>query len=98
MEHVTICFTHGVRDIISYCEFIEKICPILAKSGVGKYLGDDMAIDGGDAEAIFSCQSSQTLFDIISGYLEPLPFMRGAKVTFVFGELDSDAHREVFFI
>jgi hypothetical protein len=98
MEHVIIYFTHGIRDIIPYSEFIEKVRPILDENEIGKYLGDDMAIDGGDAEGVFSCQSAQTLFDLIRVDLETLSFMRNAKVTFVFGELDSGAHQKEFFI
>lgn len=98
MEHVIIYFKHDIQDIIPYCEFIEKIRQILEKNKVGEYIGDDMAIDGGDAEGIFSGQSAQNIFDIIRGDLELLPFMRGAKVTFVFGALDSDAPRKEFII
>ncbi|OHX21402.1 hypothetical protein [Chromobacterium sphagni] len=98
MEHVIINFKHGIRDIIPYSEFIDKLRPILERNGAGEYLGDDMAIDGGDAEAVFSCHSAQTLYGIILGDLELLPFMRGAKVTFVFGALDLDVPQEEFFM
>ncbi|MBW7566682.1 hypothetical protein KIF53_12075 [Chromobacterium subtsugae] len=98
MEHVIIYFTHSIRDIIPYSDFINKLRPILEKNGVREYLGDDMAIDGGDAEAVFSCHSAQTLYDSIQGDLELLPFMRGAKVTFFFGALDLDVPQEEFFI
>lgn len=98
MEHVTIYFRHGIRDVIPYSKFIQKVRPILEQGRIGVYLGDDMAIDGGDAEGVFSCASARTLFDIIRADLDELPFMRGAKVVFVFGEQDSDAAREEFYI
>jgi len=98
MEHLTIYFTHDIRDILPYSDFIAKVRPVIEANGVGEYLGDDMAIDGGDAEGVFACQSARALFEFIRPQLSQLAFMKGAKVTLVFGALDSDADREEFYI
>ena len=98
MEHLVIYFRHGIRDIIPYSEFISKYRNSMVECGIGEYLGDDMAIDGGDAEGVFAGPSSKELFAFIRQDLCALPFMKGAKVTLVFGELDENSHREEFFI
>ena len=98
MEHLTIYFTHDIRDILPYSDFIAKVRPVIETEGIGEYLGDDMAIDGGDATGIFVCHSARVLFDTIGPELRKLPFMKGAKITFIFGALDSDARREEFYI
>lgn len=98
MEHLVIYFNHGIQDIIPYSEFIMRIRPSLEQGDIGEYLGDDMAIDGGDAEAVFRCQSARELFEFLRENLKRLPFMVGAKVTFVFGEMESEAPKEEFHI
>lgn len=98
MEHVVIYFMHGIRDIIPYSDFILKQRNVMAESGLGEYLGDDMAIDGGDAEGIFAGPSATKLFEFMKQDLYALPFMKGAKVTLVFGELDEGNPSEEFFI
>ena len=60
----------------------------MAESGIGEYLGDDIAIDGGDAEGVFAGPSSKAIFAFIRQDMCAWPFMNGAKVTFVFGELE----------
>lgn len=98
MEHLVIYFYHNIGDIVPYCDFVRKIRPELEINGLGQYLGDDMAIDGGDAEAIFSCISAKELFEFLKEDIAKLQFMRGAKVTFVFGELDAEAKEESIYL
>ena len=57
-----------------------------------------MAIDGGDAEAVFSCENSIELFEYLKAGLVALPFMRGAKITLTFGELETKAPEKEFYI
>lgn len=96
MEHLVIYFKHGIRDIIPYSEFIERVRSRLSENALGEYLGDDMAIDGGDAEGIFSCTSAAALFNHLRNDLCLLSFMKGAKITFVFGCLGTGAPQEEF--
>lgn len=98
MEHLVINFKHGIRDIIPFTEFIIKYRGALAENETGEYLGDDMAIDGGDAEGVFAGPSCRKLFDFIKQDLCALPFIKGAKVTLVFGELDANSSTEEFFV
>jgi hypothetical protein len=98
VEHLVIYFKHGIQDIVPYSDFISKYRISMAASGVGEYLGDDMAIDGGDAEGVFAGPSSKKLFEFIKQDLCALSFMRGAKVTLVFGDLDEGSLKEDFFI
>ena len=96
MEHLVIYFRHEIRDIIPYSEFISKYRKAMTECGIGEYLGDDMAIDGGDAEGVFAASSSEKLFEFIKKDLCALPFMKGAKVTLVFGELDESSAKEEY--
>ena len=98
MEHLVIEFKHDIKDLIPYCKFIERIKNDLLTKNIEKYLGDDMAIDGGDAEAIFSCQNAKLFFEKIKSELVAQSFMSGAKVSLVFGELESNAKIEVHFL
>ena len=98
MEHLTIYFTHGIKDIIPYSDFITSVRSIIEEKNLGEYLEDDMAIDGGDAEVVFSCPNAENLFQFIKEDLTKLSCMKGAKVTFVFGELDSNASVQQFYL
>ncbi len=98
MEHLTIYFKHGIKDVIPYSDFIASIRLIIEEKNLGEYLEDDMAIDGGDAEVVFSCQNAESLFEFIKTDLTKLACMKGAKVTFVFGELDSNAPIQQFYL
>jgi hypothetical protein len=91
VEHLVLDFKHDIRDVIPYSNFIQEIRPVLSETRTGEYLGDDMAIDGGDAEAVFSSADARALFTLLEPRLKMLPFMRAARVTLVFGELDSGA-------
>lgn len=91
MQHLIINFTHQIQDVIPFCQFIEGIRPVLSEAKIGHYVGDDMAIDGGDAEAIFSGADARSLLSFLEPHLRKLPFLRNAQVTLVFGALDSGA-------
>lgn len=96
MQHLIIEFRHQIGDVIPYCELIKKLRRQLEDSGVGSYVGDDMAIDGGDAEATFVGSNARKLLEFMAPQLEALPFMNGAKVTLVFGPLESGAEECTF--
>ncbi len=98
MEHLTIYFKHGIRDVIPYTDFIMEAKVKIAELGLGEYLGDDMAIDGGDAEATFSSANASELFDYLKSGLTALQFMQGAKITFTYGELESGAPEKEFYL
>ncbi|MBX7223984.1 MAG: hypothetical protein K1Y36_28975 [Blastocatellia bacterium] len=91
MQHLIIEFNHQIEDVIPYCEFIQKLKPHLEDSDVGHYLGDDMALDGGDAEVVFECRDAKKLFEFVTPLLKTLPFMTQAKATLIFGPLGSKA-------
>ena len=69
---------------------------ILSESQSGEYVEDDMAIDGGDAEAVLRGPSADALFSDIVPVLKELSFMRGAKVTLIYGAFDSGAPAATF--
>jgi hypothetical protein len=69
---------------------------MLADTGVGEFVGDDMAIDGGDAEAVFRGADADLLYATISPVLKELPFMRNAKVTLIYGSLNAGAPEKTF--
>ena len=93
-QHLVLYFRHDIRDIVPYCEFIEEIRPILEKAQLGEYLGDDMAIDGGDAEATFVGPDVNALYEFLLSRLAKLDFLHGAKVKLVFGPVDTDCESE----
>jgi hypothetical protein len=94
IQHLVLYFEHDIRDIIPYSEFIQEIRPILEKADLGEYLWDDMAIDGGDAEATFSAPDATALYEFLLPRLSKLKFLRGAKVRLIFGPIDGDAAYE----
>ena len=96
MEHLSIHFRHDIKAIIPFSEFVQKARVEIEGRSLGQYLGDDMAIDGGDAEAIFSCRDARSLFDYLADDLSKLSFMAGATVQFIFGEPDSNAPRDEY--
>jgi hypothetical protein len=98
MEHLILQFEHDIRDLIPYSEFVQAVRPDLAQKNLGEYLGDDMAIDGGDAVATFASPDVHSLFDYLVPLMRELPFLREARITFVFGPLESDAKREQFIL
>lgn len=91
MEHLRIHFRHDLQAIQPYCEFVERTRRRLADNGLGEYLGDDMAIDGGDAEALFACPDARALFAFLHEDLKALDFMAGATIQLIHGALASDA-------
>jgi hypothetical protein len=91
VENVVLYFKHGIQDIIPYSNAVGRFRKILSESQAGEYVEDDMAIDGGDAEALFRGPSADAIFENIAPVLKELPFMRGAKVTLVYGALGSGA-------
>ena len=96
MEHLRIYFRHDLQAIQPYCEFVERTRCRLADYCLGEYLGDDMAIDGGDAEALFACPDARALFAFLHEDLKALDFMAGATIQLIHGALTSDAVVEEF--
>jgi hypothetical protein len=91
MQHLIFAFEHRIEDIIPYSEFVQKLRPLLHANKLGSYVGDDMAIDGRDAEAVFAGDDVQALFAFVAPRLKQLPFMRDATATLVLGALDCGA-------
>jgi hypothetical protein len=94
MEHLVLLFRHNIRDVIPYCQFIERVKPQLNEKQLGEYIGDDMAIDGGDAEAVFASSNVRALYEFLAPQLRQLPFMREAQVKLIFGPLEGDAAQQ----
>lgn len=93
MQHLIIFFEHKLQDIIPWCEFVQRMNPLLADLHKGEFAGDDMAIDGGDCEAVFRGPDADALFDFLRPHLLGLPFLTtaGTRVELVYGELESSA-------
>lgn len=96
MQHVVLYFRHDIRDIIPFHDAVGQLRRLVSDTEIGEYLGDDMAIDGGDAEAVFSGADADLLYQTISPVLKELPFLQGAKVTLVYGPLNSGATERTF--
>lgn len=93
MQHVVVYFEHGIQDLIPWCELIQRLKPELAGNGTGEFVGDDMAIDGGDCEAVFCGVDADALFKFLRPHLVSLSFLNTAttRVELVYGELESSA-------
>lgn len=89
MQYLIFEFNYQIEDVIPFCEFIQKLKPKLQIHGIGSYLCDDMAIDGGNAEATFECRDAKKLFEFVAPLFKQLTFMSNAKATLVFGPLES---------
>ena len=96
MQHVILYFKHGIRDIVPYSDAVAHIRQLLADAGTGEYVEDDMAIDGGDAEAILRGPNANTLYETICPVLKKLPFLHGARVTLVYGSLGAGEREKSF--
>ncbi|NWE19815.1 hypothetical protein [Pseudomonas sp. P7548] len=98
MQHLILYFTHTIRDISPWCTFIENLQPQLASSGVGRFDSDDMAIDGGDCEAVFQGPDAKALFAFILAHIQGLAFLQKptTRVELVFGALDGTAKQHTF--
>ena len=96
MQHVVLYFRHDIRDIIPFCDAVKRLRQLLADTRTGEYVEDDMAIDGGDAEAVLCGADADSLYETISPVLKELPFMQGARVTLVYGSLNAGATEKSF--
>lgn len=98
MQHLVLYFTHTIRDISPWCTFIESLRPQLANSGIGQFDSDDMAIDGGDCEAVFQGVDAEALFAFLLPHFQSLAFLQKptTKVKLVFGALDGTSRQQIF--
>jgi hypothetical protein len=98
MQHVIIDFKHRIQDLIPWCELIQRLRGELATNGVGEFVGDDMAIDGGDCEAVFRGADADALWEFLRPQLLPLSFVNAAttRVDLVYGDLESSARTRTF--
>ena len=98
MQHLILHFTHSIEDIIPWCNVIEELKPQLARSGVGEFDSDDMAIDGGDCEAVFRGLDAKELLAVILPHIHNLAFLQKPtiKVELILGELGSSSERQIF--
>lgn len=79
MQHVVLYFRHDIRDIIPFSDAVKRLRELLADTEIGEYVEDDMAIDGGDAEAVLCGADADLLYETILPVLKELPFMKGIK-------------------
>ncbi|NWB95484.1 hypothetical protein HX882_06230 [Pseudomonas gingeri] len=98
MQHLVLHFTHTIEDIIPWCTFIEELRPQLARSRVGEFDSDDMAIDGGDSDAVFRGSDAKALFAFLLPHFQNLLFLQKptTKVELVFGELGGSSEKLIF--
>jgi hypothetical protein len=96
VQHVVLYFKHDIRAIIPYYDAVERIRQLLSETRAGEYVEDDMAIDGGDAEVVLRGPSADVLYETIFPILKDLSFMRGARVTLVYGSLGSGYPETMF--
>ncbi len=98
MQHVIIDFKHKIQDLIPWSEFIQRLRAELNTNGIGEFIGDDMAIDGGDCEAVFCGADADALWEYLWPQLLPLSFINAAttRINLVYGALESSARTKSF--
>jgi hypothetical protein len=98
MQHVVVYFEHKIQDLIPWCELVQQLKPELVSSGTGEFVGDDMAIDGGDCEAVFRGTDADGLYEFLRPRLLSLSFLNTptTRVELVYGDLESSANTKTF--
>jgi hypothetical protein len=94
MQHVIVYFEHTIQDLIPWCEWVQQMKPELVSSGTGEFVGDDMAIDGGDCEAVFRGTDADALYEFLRPRLLSLSFLNtpATRVELVYGDHESSAN------
>jgi hypothetical protein len=92
-QAVIVHFEYGSTDLTQLHALEEKISAALAADGIGDFDGDEVATSGKDGYLYMYGPSADAVLELVRPLLEESPFMRGARITRVYGELGSDAGR-----
>lgn len=96
MQHLIFEFNHQIEDVIPFCEFIQTLKPKTQVHDIGSYLGDDMSIDGGDAEATFECRDAKMLLSLSYLCLSSFLFMPMPRQLWFLIRLKADQKKPLF--
>lgn len=97
-EHAVIVnFNYGSKDLKSLFTLEDKLEAAISKPGIGKYDGNEIAVDGSDGSLYMYGPSADNLFKVVKPILEATPFMKGAKVKLRYGP-PKDGVREIYYV
>ncbi len=95
-EHAVIVnFKYGSDDLTRLFTLEDRLEAAIAAAGVGEFDGNDVAVDGSDANLYMYGPNADKLFDVIRPILEGIDYMKGAKVTLRYGPPDEDVPEKV---
>lgn len=92
-QAVIVHFNYGCTDLKPLRDLEGQLEKALYSSGVGDFDGDEIAVSGKDGYLYMYGASADRVYDVVLPILQRAAFMRGAKVTRVYGELGSEARR-----
>ena len=93
-QAVVVHFAYGSTDFGPVRRLEAQLEAVLAKTGTGDLAGDELAVDGRDGYLYLYGPDADTLFAAVRPTLEATPFMKGANIRKVYGNLGTDVRRE----
>lgn len=97
-QAVIVHFNYGSTDLKPLRSLEEALEKAIEAAGVGDFDGDEIAADGSDGYLYMYGANADDVFKVVLPILEQSPFMKGAQVTKVYGQLGTDVPREVITI
>lgn len=92
-QAVIVHFNYGSTELKPLRDLEEQLEQALSSSGAGDFDGDEIAVSGKDGYLYMYGPSADRVYNVVLPILQRVPFMHGAQVTRVYGELGSDARR-----
>lgn len=95
-EHAVIVhFKYGSTNLKDLHKLEDKLEKEIAKSAVGEYDGNEIAVDGSDGRLYMYGPDADKLFSAIEKTLKKTKFMEGAEVTKRYGSIEENAKETV---
>lgn len=77
---VVVNFKYGQKDLSALFEAQDKLLTVIDEAQVGKFDGNEIAVDGSDGSFFMYGPDADAIFNAIRPTLKEIPFMSGASV------------------
>ena len=94
-QAVHIDFEYGRGDWSQFWNFETTLKGVVESSGLGKYDGNELALDGSVGTLFLYGPDADQLLDLVRPYLEAATFAKNAVATVVYGPEDKEGVRVV---